>query len=72
MFGGYATAPRCSSRRLFLASEAYHRNLAKKKDNDALDDAEKLLPVDTFGIVMIIHGEEFAQDSPFGLFSAGS
>lgn len=52
--------------RLFLASEAYHRNMVKKKDNDALDDAEKLMPVDTLGIVMIIHGEEFGEDSPFG------
>ncbi|KAJ7180971.1 hypothetical protein C8R46DRAFT_1071048 [Mycena filopes] len=57
---------RDGAQRLFLASEAYHKNLAKKKDNGALDDAEKLLPVDTLGIVMIIHGEEFGQDSPFG------
>ncbi|KAJ7485736.1 hypothetical protein FB451DRAFT_1083236 [Mycena latifolia] len=54
------------AQRLFLASEAYHRNLAKKKDAGALDDAEKLLPVDTLGIVMIIHGEEFGPDSAFG------
>ncbi|KAJ7684416.1 hypothetical protein DFH06DRAFT_1462756 [Mycena polygramma] len=57
---------RDGAQRLFMASEAYHRNLAKKKEADALDDAEKLLPVDTLGIVMIIHGEEFGQDSPFG------
>ncbi|KAJ6581915.1 hypothetical protein B0H19DRAFT_1116962 [Mycena capillaripes] len=57
---------RDGAQRLFLASEAYHRNLAKKKDAGALDDAEKLLPVDTLGIVMIIHGEEFGEDSPFG------
>ncbi|KAJ7714733.1 hypothetical protein B0H16DRAFT_1617851 [Mycena metata] len=57
---------RDGAQRLFLASEAYHKNLAKKKDNGALDDTEKLLPVDTLGIVMIIHGEEFGQDSPFG------
>ncbi|KAJ7306999.1 hypothetical protein DFH08DRAFT_900973 [Mycena albidolilacea] len=57
---------RDGAQRLFLASEAYHRNMAKKKDNGALDDAEKLMPVDTLGIVMIIHGEEFGEDSPFG------
>ncbi|KAJ6615136.1 hypothetical protein B0H10DRAFT_2176865 [Mycena sp. CBHHK59/15] len=39
--------------RLFMAAEAYHRNMAKKKENEALDDAEKLLP-------------EFDADSPFG------
>ncbi|KAJ7512973.1 hypothetical protein B0H11DRAFT_1948248 [Mycena galericulata] len=57
---------RDGAQRLFMASEAYRKHLAKKKDNEALDDAEKLLPVDTLGIVMIIHGEEFGQDSPFG------
>ncbi|KAJ7171660.1 hypothetical protein C8R43DRAFT_1094216 [Mycena crocata] len=57
---------RDGAQRLFAASEAYHKHMAKKKDNVALDDAEKLLPIDTLGIVMIIHGEEFGQDSPFG------
>jgi hypothetical protein len=55
--------------RLFLASEAYHRNLAKRKDNGVLDDGEKLMPVDALGMVMIIHGEEFGEDSPFGVSS---
>ncbi|KAJ7785276.1 hypothetical protein DFH07DRAFT_935054 [Mycena maculata] len=57
---------RDGAQRLFMASEAYHKHLAKKKDNAALDDPEKLLPLDTLGIVMIIHGEEFGSDSPFG------
>ncbi|KAJ7250607.1 hypothetical protein C8J57DRAFT_1521018 [Mycena rebaudengoi] len=52
--------------RLFLASEAYQKNMAKRKDNEALDDAEKLLPIDTLGIVMIIHGEEFGTESAYG------
>lgn len=52
--------------RLFLASEAYYKALSKRKANEGLDDAEKLLPVETLGIVMIIHGEEFAHESPFG------
>ncbi|KAF7316533.1 BAR domain-containing protein [Mycena indigotica] len=55
-----------SAPRLFLASEAYHRALSKRKDNAALDDSEKLLPIETLGIVMVIHGEEFGEDSPFG------
>ncbi|KAJ7064664.1 hypothetical protein C8F01DRAFT_1127609 [Mycena amicta] len=58
---------RDGAHRLFLASEAYHRALSKRKENAALDDSEKLLPVETLGIVMVIHGEEFAQDSPFGM-----
>lgn len=52
--------------RLFLASKGYHHSLTKKKDNLALDDPEKLLPLDTLGIVMITHGEEFGGDSEFG------
>ncbi|KAJ7193503.1 hypothetical protein GGX14DRAFT_405409 [Mycena pura] len=52
--------------RLFLASEAYHKALSKRKANEGLNDSEKLLPVETLGIVMIIHGEEFAHESPFG------
>ncbi|KAJ3969487.1 hypothetical protein EV361DRAFT_999069 [Lentinula raphanica] len=52
--------------RLFLASKGYHHSLTKKKDNLALDDPEKLLPLDTLGIVMINHGDEFGTDSEFG------
>ncbi|KAF7327310.1 BAR domain-containing protein [Mycena kentingensis (nom. inval.)] len=52
--------------RLFLAGEAYHRGLSKRKENTALDDSEKLLPIETLGIVMVIFGEEFGDDSPFG------
>jgi hypothetical protein len=51
---------------LFLASKGYHHFLSKKKDNLALDDPEKLLPLDILGIVMIKHGEEFPDDSEFG------
>ena len=52
--------------RLITVSEAYQHSLSKKKISDALTDGEKLLPVDTFGIVMILHGEEFGEDSTFG------
>ncbi|KAJ3750816.1 hypothetical protein DFH05DRAFT_1518992 [Lentinula detonsa] len=52
--------------RLFLASKGYHHSLTKKKDNVALDDPEKLLPLDTLGIVMINHGDEFGSESEFG------
>ncbi|KAG6865587.1 hypothetical protein C0991_001136 [Blastosporella zonata] len=52
--------------KLLAASEAYQHTLAKKKKNDAFEDAEKLMPIDTLGIVMIVHGEEFGEDSAFG------
>lgn len=55
-------------RRLCLASEAYHHVLSKKKDSEALEDAEKLLPIDTLGIVMITHGEEIGDTTAFGAF----
>jgi len=54
--------------RLIHVSEAYHHGLSKKKHCDLLDGAEKMLPVDTLGIVMIAHGEEFREDSTFGAF----
>ncbi|KAF7436468.1 hypothetical protein PC9H_003301 [Pleurotus ostreatus] len=52
--------------RLFAACESYHRALTKKKDSDALDDPEKLLPIDALGIVMIVHGEEVPEESIYG------
>jgi hypothetical protein len=41
--------------------------LSKKKKIEALEDAEKLLPIDTLGVVMITHGEEFSENSAFGM-----
>ncbi|RDB17579.1 SWI/SNF and RSC complexes subunit ssr3 [Hypsizygus marmoreus] len=52
--------------KLLLASEAYQHALSKKKKNEAFEDAEKLLPIDALGMVMIIHGEQFGDDSAFG------
>ena len=46
----------------------YQRVLSKKKKNDAFADPEMLLPIDSLGIVMILHGEEFGEDSAFGRF----
>ena len=37
--------------------------------NEALDEAEKLLPIDALGVVMIVHGEEHGDDSVFGTYS---
>ncbi|KAF8908799.1 hypothetical protein CPB85DRAFT_767226 [Mucidula mucida] len=51
------------AQRLLAASQQYHHVLSKKK---ALDESDKLLPVDTLGVIMIIHGEEFGEDSAFG------
>jgi hypothetical protein len=56
-----------SRARLHGASDAYHRALSKKKDSDALGETEKLLAIDALGIVMISHGEEFGEDSAFGI-----
>ena len=56
--------------RLFLATETYQHYLSKKKLNEALDEAEKLLPIDALGVVMIVHGEEYIDDSVFGASSA--
>jgi len=52
--------------RLCTASDEYHRLISKKKQTDAHGEDEKLLPIDTLGIVMISHGEEFGDDSTFG------
>jgi hypothetical protein len=49
-----------------VASGAYQHTLSKKKKIDALEDAEKLLPIDTLGVIMIAHGGEFSEDSAFG------
>ncbi|KAF9265080.1 BAR-domain-containing protein [Marasmius fiardii PR-910] len=57
---------RSGNERLFFACETYHHILKKKKDCLALDDPEKLLPIDILGIIMITHGEEFGEDSVFG------
>ena len=54
--------------RLLMASEAYHHTLSKKKVSDSLAETDKLLPIDTLGLVMINHGEEFGRDSSFGKF----
>ena len=52
--------------RMITASEAYHRTLTKKETSEALEEDEKLLPIDTLGIVMIQHGGQFGEDSTFG------
>jgi hypothetical protein len=31
-------------------------------------ETDKLLPIDTLGLVMINHGEQFGPDSSFGKF----
>ena len=53
-----------------MASGAYQHALSKKKKIEVLEAAEKLLPVDTLGIVMITHGEEFSEDSAFGMLQS--
>ncbi|KDQ52355.1 hypothetical protein JAAARDRAFT_198274 [Jaapia argillacea MUCL 33604] len=53
-------------RRVLLASGAYHHQLSKKKESEALDEPDKLLPIDALGIVMITHGEALGESSTFG------
>ncbi|EIW74787.1 BAR-domain-containing protein [Coniophora puteana RWD-64-598 SS2] len=52
--------------RLHMAAEDYHHTLSKKKESPAVQENEKLMPIDTFGIVMLNHGEEFGDQSAFG------
>ena len=49
-------------------SDNYYRFLSKKKALEAIpEESEKLSARDAFGIVMIAHGEEFGEDSAFGM-----
>lgn len=52
--------------RLQLAAEQYHKSIAKKKLSPALDESDKLFPREAFGITMVRHGEDFAEDSVLG------
>ncbi|KAI0776612.1 hypothetical protein BD413DRAFT_225051 [Trametes elegans] len=52
--------------RLDVASDDYRHYLQKKKFSEAIEHADKLLPVDALGVVMIKHGEEFGEDSAYG------
>jgi hypothetical protein len=49
-----------------IVAEAYQHALSKKKMCDVFSDGEKMLPVESLGLVMIQHGEEYSQESPFG------
>ena len=54
--------------RLQIVSDNYYRFLSKKKALDDLhEEPGKLSARDAFGIVMISHGEEFGEDSAFGV-----
>lgn len=55
-----------AAQKLYLASEDYHHALSKKKESESLENPEKLLPIDTLGVVMIVHGEEYGEDSALG------
>ncbi|KAM6493364.1 hypothetical protein JOM56_011498 [Amanita muscaria] len=57
--GGRVPADSTSQRR-------HQKYLSKKKLNEALDEAEKLLAIDALGVVMIVPGEEYHDDSVFG------
>ncbi|KAF8555166.1 BAR-domain-containing protein [Imleria badia] len=52
--------------RLQAASEDYHHVLSKKKESPSSGEAEKLMPLDALGIVMVTHGEDYGDDSAFG------
>lgn len=52
--------------RLHITSEALKDTLSKKKDCEVLPN-DKLLPLDALGVIMIQHGEEFGDESAFGL-----
>ena len=52
--------------RLQLVSDNYHRFMSKKKEI-LPEEPAKLSARDAFGIVMISHGEEFGEESAFGV-----
>jgi hypothetical protein len=51
---------------LGISANDFHNALAKKKDSEAVDQAEKLSAIDALGLVMITHGEEFGEESAYG------
>jgi hypothetical protein len=52
---------------LLAASTAYLHALSKKQDcSQFLDDPAESLPMDALGMVMILHGEDFPDNSAFG------
>ncbi|OCH90077.1 BAR-domain-containing protein [Obba rivulosa] len=53
--------------RLHVVSEEYREYLCKKKHSEALEGSDKMMPVDALGVVMIQHGEEFGEDSAYGV-----
>lgn len=40
--------------------------LSKKRESPSSGEAEKLMPLDALGIVMVTHGEEYGDDSAYG------
>lgn len=58
--------------RLHIAAEDFQRSLAKKKDSDAMDAGEKITRIDALGIVMIKNGEEYGEDSGYGMSGSRS
>ena len=52
----YLSQLRLNVARLQLAVEQYHRSISKKKLSITLDDPDKVLPRDVFGITMVQHG----------------
>ncbi|KAF9476906.1 BAR-domain-containing protein [Pholiota conissans] len=57
---------RAGIQRLMTASEGYQHALSKKKLSEAFADGEKMIPIDSLGLVMINHGEEYSTESQFG------
>ncbi|TDL14861.1 BAR-domain-containing protein [Rickenella mellea] len=57
---------RAGVEKLQVASTDYHYSLSRKKFSEALPGTEKMMPIDSLGIVMIDHGEEFGNESAFG------
>jgi hypothetical protein len=53
---------------LSLASREFHLSLTRKKESPATGESEKLLPRDAQGVVMIRHGEEFGDESAYGMY----
>lgn len=53
--------------RLYEACGEYHKHLQKKKEYSSVEEGVTMLALDAVGAVMMSHGEEFGEDSAFGM-----
>ncbi|KAG8808570.1 hypothetical protein FRC18_004945 [Serendipita sp. 400] len=57
---------RIGMEQIYESSRSYYTYLLKKKDTGEGD--QKFLPMESLGRVMVSHGEEFGDDSAYGMY----